>query len=130
MSIQPATSAIFLQAFNLQTRNTLKAIELYTREVTEFNPENYVAWNNMGCCKVQVGRETKNIDLIAEGKADIEKSISLSSQFDTNPYYTGKSNLAWAKIELSKINTQENASAESDKQVLQDVPERHFQQEF
>lgn len=102
MSSQPATSATFLQAFNLQTRNTLKAIQLYTKEVTELNPLNYVAWNNMGCCKIHVGKETKNIGLIKEGKSDIERSLTIASS-EKNPYYFGKTNLEWAKEEIAKL---------------------------
>jgi tetratricopeptide (TPR) repeat protein len=71
-----------------------QAIKLYDREIEE-NPSNISAYNNRGLCKVHVGSDPYNSNIIKDGIEDFTIAIQLAEKEGVSSENT-QHNLAWA----------------------------------
>ena len=56
-----------------------QAIHLYDKEIEE-NPSNYMAYNNRGLCKIHIGADPYNVDLVKDGMKDFTTASDLARE--------------------------------------------------
>ncbi len=83
--------------------NHEEAIELYNLEVVN-NPGNYVAWNNRGISRVQLGIEQNNRDLVLDGISDFRKALELAEKTNGKGHHNAEANLEWANKILADFD--------------------------
>lgn len=83
--------------------NHEEAIELYNLEIIN-NPGNYVAWNNRGISRVQLGIEQDNRDLVLDGISDFRKALELADSNNGKEYNSAEVNLEWANKVLTDFD--------------------------
>lgn len=77
-------------------------IMLYTKEITENDPDNFVAWNNRGVNKVYLGAKEANLEMIEDGISDIQNAIKLANK-DGKGYPLAEGNIVWANKVKSEL---------------------------
>lgn len=68
-----------LHAFSSGQYDYAHAIELYDKEIEE-NPSNYSAYNNRGLCKIHLGSDPYNADVIKDGMEDFNMAIEVAQK--------------------------------------------------
>lgn len=76
------------------------AVKLYDKEIEE-NPSNISAYNNRGLCRIHLGSEPYNSNIIKDGIEDFTTAIQLAEK-ESLPSENIQHNLAWA-ISLLKF---------------------------
>lgn len=90
------------EAANIE-QNHEEAIELYNLEIIN-NPSNYVAWNNRGISRVQLGIEQENRDLVLDGISDFRKAIEITDKASEKGQDNAEANLEWANKILTDFD--------------------------
>jgi tetratricopeptide (TPR) repeat protein len=68
-----------LHAFSSGHYDYEQAIQLYDKEIEE-NAFNYAAYNNRGLCKIHLGSQPYNANLIKDGMEDFNTAIELAKK--------------------------------------------------
>ncbi|SIT16605.1 hypothetical protein SAMN05421788_104262 [Filimonas lacunae] len=98
-------TARFQHAFEAanDNNNHEAAIELYNLEIIN-DPNNYVAWNNRGISRVQLGIEQENRDLILDGISDFRKALEIADKNSIKGHDNAEANLEWANKILTDFD--------------------------
>ena len=90
----PDASTEALKAFSAGHYDYKQAIALYDKEI-EKSPSNYTAYNNRGLCKIHLGNQPYNVEIIKDGMKDFTTAIELAKK-DGVVFESANHNLALA----------------------------------